>query len=80
MPEYFHHLTDAGVRRIAFPEALPLADRAAYMAAPPADAIEAAELLPAYAPPIPAPPAAPVVTVPVTAARKGKTPTSPSEG
>jgi len=79
MPEYFHHLTDAGVRRIAFPEALPLADRAAYMAAPPADAIEAAELLPAYAPPMPAPPAAPVATEPVAAARKGKTTTLPSE-
>jgi len=73
MPEYFHHLTDAGVRRIAFPEALPLADRAAYMAAPPAEAIEAGELLPAYAPPMPASPAAPDVTEPVTAARKGKT-------
>lgn len=58
MPDYFTHLTDAGeLVRIAFPPELSLEERAAYMAAPPADA----ETLPVpgYAPPLELPKPAP---------------------
>lgn len=52
--EYFNHdLGDGTVALVPFPADLPLAARAAYMAAPPADAIATARRLPAslFAPP-----------------------------
>lgn len=75
MSDYFTYFNTAGeLLRIAFPADLPLAERDAFMAAPPADA----EAFPVhgYAPPLevpaPAPAAAPAVTpAPMTkAARK----------
>jgi hypothetical protein len=73
MPDYFTHFTDAGeLVRIAFPQELPLEERAAYMAAPPADA----ETLPVsgYAPPLDVPKPAPTLK----ASRKAANPTAAS--
>lgn len=73
MPDYFTHLTDAGeLVRIAFPPELPLEERAAFMAAPPADA----ETLPVpgYAPPLEVPKPAPTPK----ASRKAAAPTAAS--
>lgn len=75
MSDYFTHINAAGdLVRIAFPADLPLAEREAYMAAPPADA----ESFPVhgYAPPLKvlasASAAAPAVApaAPTKAARK----------
>ena len=45
--EYFLHPVSATqARRVPFPAELPLADREAYMATPPAEVLDAADLVP----------------------------------
>lgn len=71
MSDYFTHINAAGeLVRIAFPADLPLAEREAYMAAPPADA----EAFPVhgYAPPLDVPAPAPAADPAVAPASQTK--------
>lgn len=66
--EYFlHPVSPTEAARVPFPADLPRADRAAYLAAPPAEAIATAERVPLpLAAPAEAPIEAPLETPPAT--------------